>query len=258
MSQVFDAYAAYYDLLYRDKDYAAEAEYVASHIRRYMPKARRILELGCGTGAHAEYLARMGFMIYGVDMSRAMLARAEQRKASLPSDLATRITFALDDVRTVRTGETYDVVISLFHVISYQTTNTDLRSMFETVSVHLRSSGLFLFDFWYGPAVLTQLPEARVKRLVSSSSKVLRIAEPEIFPEENRVDVNYDLFVEDRRTGAVTQMRERHSMRYLFKPELDLFMKNCGLLPQAYLAWMTEKPLNVTAWSGMVVGRRQE
>ena len=33
MSQVFDAYARYYDLLYRDKDYAGEAEYVAAHIR---------------------------------------------------------------------------------------------------------------------------------------------------------------------------------------------------------------------------------
>ena len=45
MSQVFDAYARYYDLLYRDKDYVGEAEYVAAHIRKQAPQAKRILEL---------------------------------------------------------------------------------------------------------------------------------------------------------------------------------------------------------------------
>ena len=60
MSVVFDAYAQYYDLLYCDKDYSAEAEYVALLIRRYAPEARRILELGCGTGETSVALARSG------------------------------------------------------------------------------------------------------------------------------------------------------------------------------------------------------
>ena len=55
MNPAFDTYARYYDLLYRDKDYAGEAAYVASHIRQHAPEAARILELGCGTGAHAEH-----------------------------------------------------------------------------------------------------------------------------------------------------------------------------------------------------------
>ena len=52
-SSVFSSYARYYDLLYRDKDYAAEAEYVASLIRKFHPAARSIIELGSGTGIHA-------------------------------------------------------------------------------------------------------------------------------------------------------------------------------------------------------------
>lgn len=252
MNQVFDAYAAYYDLLYRDKDYAAEAEYVAGHIRRYMPKAKRILELGCGTGAHAEYLARMGFMIHGVDISRAMLARAEQRKASLPSDLATRITFALDDVRTVRTGKTYDVVISLFHVMSYQTTNADLHAMFETASVHLQSEGLFLFDFWYGPAVLIQKPEVRVKRLEDEEIKVTRIAEPVMHFNENVVDVNYTMFIEIKATGRIEQIKEMHRMRYLFLPELTNYQFG-KFKEHAVVSWMTNDILDSKAWAGVQI-----
>ena len=95
MSQVFDAYARYYDLLYGDKDYAGEAEYVAAHSRKQVPQAKRILELGCGTGSHAEHLVRMGYSVHGVDMSEAMLARAEARRVSLPPELSARMSLAL-------------------------------------------------------------------------------------------------------------------------------------------------------------------
>jgi hypothetical protein len=57
-------YAAYYDLIYRDKDYAAEAEYVARLIRSSVPASRAILELGSGTGRHGRLLAAMGFDVH--------------------------------------------------------------------------------------------------------------------------------------------------------------------------------------------------
>jgi SAM-dependent methyltransferase len=220
MSRVFDTYARYYDLLYRDKDYAAESEYVAAHIRKQSEHAKRILELGCGTGAHAEHLARMGYTVHGVDMSQAMLNRAEERKASLPPDVAARLSFGLGDVRTVRTGETYDAVISLFHVMSYQITNNDLHAAFATVKTHLKSNGLFLFDCWYGPAVLSDPPVVRVKRLEDDRIAVLRIAEPVMHYNENVVDVNYQVVITERATGKVEQVQETHYMRYLFLTEI--------------------------------------
>jgi predicted TPR repeat methyltransferase len=179
MSKVFDAYAAYYDLLYGGKDYAAEAEYVAAHIRRHVLQATRVLELGCGTGGHAEYLARMGYTIHGVDLSESMLAKANLRKASFPSEVQERLLFIQGDVRTVRTGETYDAVISLFHVISYQTTNADLIAAMTTAATHLKPGGVFIFDCWYGPGVFTDPPETRVRRLEGDGFTVTRIAEPE-------------------------------------------------------------------------------
>ena len=79
----------------------------------------------------------MGYIVHGVDLSEAMLARAEERKAALPPEVAARLSFIYGDMRTVRTGETYDAVISLFHVMSYQTTNADLEAAFETATVHI-------------------------------------------------------------------------------------------------------------------------
>ena len=251
MSQVFDAYARYYDLLYRDKDYAGEAEYVAAHIRKQAPQAKRILELGCGTGAHAEHLARIGYTVHGVDMSEAMLVRAEARKSTLPPEVAARLSFGLGDVRTVRTGETYDAVISLFHVMSYQTGNADLEAVFETASVHLLSGGIFLFDFWYGPAVLTQLPEVRVRRLEDEGIKVTRIAEPELHMNENVVDVNYTVFIEMKVSNKVEQVKETHRMRYLFFPELLTLADTGGWSEFKSFSWMKQQKLHQDDWSGL-------
>jgi len=255
MSKTFDVYARYYDLLYRDKDYAAEAEYVASLIREHAPQAKRILELGCGTGAHAEQLARMGYTIHGVDLSEAMLARAEARKASLPPEVAARLSFGLGDVRTVRTGETYDAVISLFHVMSYQTANADLEAAFKTAAAHLKPGGLFLFDFWYGPAVLTQKPEVRVKRLEDDVIKVTRIAEPVMQVNENVVDVNYTVFIELKATGEIEQVRETHRMRYLFLSELSYIADPETWADFKSMGWMRVDKLRQDDWAGVAVAK---
>lgn len=53
---------------------------------------------------------------------------------------------------------------SLFHVLRYQITNNDVLDMLSTVKLHLKPGGLFILEFWYGPAVLMDRPEKRVKR----------------------------------------------------------------------------------------------
>jgi SAM-dependent methyltransferase len=103
---VFADYARYYDLLYRDKDYAAEAEYVAGLIRKFHPSARSILELGSGTGIHASLLAEKGITVHGIERSPEMLARsqalAENRAAG-----DDRLTFTTGDIRDVRLTGTF-------------------------------------------------------------------------------------------------------------------------------------------------------
>lgn len=249
---VFDAYARYYDLLYRDKDYSVEAEYVAKSLRQYAPRATRILELGCGTGAHAEFLARMGYSVHGIDLSETMLARAEARKARMPSEIAARMSFSAGDVGSVRRGKTCDAVISLFHVISYQSTDAALDSFFKTAAAHLHPGGLLLYDFWYGPAVLMQRPEVRVKRLEDREIKVTRIAEPAMHVNDNVVDVNYTVFIEVNATGKIEQVRETHRMRYLFLPELRRYQQGEFDELGTY-EWMSSAPPSEQAWAGFQV-----
>jgi SAM-dependent methyltransferase len=257
VTAVFDAYARYYDLLYRDKDYGAEAAYVAALIRERAPHATRLLELGCGTGAHAEHLARAGFEVRGIDQSETMLAGAAARASALPPERSRRLSFAKGDARLVRTGEAYDAVISLFHVMSYQTTDEDLAAAFGTAAAHLSPGGVFLFDFWYGPAVVAQKPENRVKRLEDDAIRVVRHARPAMRQAENVVDVNYQVSIEVKSSGQLQEVRESHAMRYLFAPDIARH-----LAPQAWsepktFAWMKRDAPSAEDWSACALAVRR-
>jgi SAM-dependent methyltransferase len=254
MNAVFDAYAAYYDLLYRDKDYPGEARYVQSLLERQGLSSGSLLELGCGTGKHAEQLARFGYSVHGIDASPSMVGIASQRR---PPDLTSRLQFHLGDVRTARVPVQFDAVISLFHVVSYQTSNSDLARMFETACTHLKVGGIFVFDFWYGPGVLTDPPAVRVKRLTDDSVQITRLAEPVLHANDNIVDVNYTVLVKQTGdTASVSELKETHRMRYLFLPELRLLLENAGLEMVLAEGWMTDAPLGCGSWQAVVTARR--
>jgi len=117
---VFDEYARYYDLLYQDKDYQAEVDYVAALIRRFHTDARSILELGSGTGKHTRLLANRGYTVHGIERSPEMLAKAlETLEAVQKEPKARRLSFSQGHIRNVRLPEQFDAVIALFHVSSY-------------------------------------------------------------------------------------------------------------------------------------------
>jgi SAM-dependent methyltransferase len=150
-AEVFDRYGHYYDLLYRDKDYEAEVEYVTRALRSAAPKTTTLLEFGSGTGRHGRLFASRGFQVAGVERSKSM-AEVAQTAQSLTGTGSFNCTQG--DIATVKLGRAFDAVIALFHVLSYQTTVAEIAQTFANAAAHLNPGGLFLFDVWHGPAVL--------------------------------------------------------------------------------------------------------
>ena len=173
MNKVIDAYAAYYDLLYQDKNYHKEAKYILRILEENGISSGKILELGSGTGKHAEEFAKVGFCVHGIDLSPEMVQEANHRN----NNLEDQLYFEVGDVRDFEAGKKFDAVISLFHVISYQIKNEDIQEMFKTAAKHLKQNGVFIFDFWYGPGVLTEPPAVRQKRIENREIEDIRIAE---------------------------------------------------------------------------------
>lgn len=251
----FGAYSRYYDLLYRDKDYAAEAAHVATLLASHGVPHGRLLELGCGTGVHASLLAARGWDVTGVDRSDAMVGQARERQRGLPPEVGARMRFDVGDARDWRGSAGFDAVVALFHVVSYQTSQSDLDAVFATAASQLRPGGVWLFDVWFGPAVLTDRPAVRVRRMADDHTEVTRIAEPVMFPTLNRVDVHYEIQVLDRRSGQTERLREVHAMRYLFLPELDALMARHGFEPVHAAEWLTGREPGWDTWSTCHAGR---
>src|SRR5262245_42107530 len=110
---VFEGTAAYYDELYSDKDYAGEVSYVESLMREFAGQGKlSILDLGSGTGKHAVALGMRGYTVHGVDRSDQMVAQAEARKSTLAGDSGANVSFSVGDVRSVRLGRQFDVVLA--------------------------------------------------------------------------------------------------------------------------------------------------
>ncbi len=250
--KVFDAYAGYYNLLYKDKNYNSEAEYIDKLIKKYKPGARKILDLGCGTGKHDFIFAEKGYDVTGVELSEKMLRSAEENLKS-HSSVPEKLKFIQGDIKEVRSSEKFDVIVSLFHVMSYQTKNEDVQQTLETVREHLDKDGIFIFDFWYGPAVLTVKPEPRVKNLESENLFVERFAEPVLKINENVVDVNYKVKIMQKPEGPDNVINETHSMRYFFIPEMSLFLNHAGMRIKHYEEWMTSEELSEKSWSALIV-----
>ena len=247
---VFGDYSRYYDFLYADKDYAGEAAYVAKLIRATRPGAKSILDLGCGTGRHARELAALGFTVTGVDLSPEMVAVARRTPAA-------NVSFFEGDIGTVRLGKHFDVVSSLFHVFSYQTTNAALSAAFATSQAHLSHGGLLVFDAWYGPAVLSDPPASRIKRLGDHEVEIVRISESTLHANHNTVDVDFEMLIRDLRKDAMSRITERHTMRYLFTPEVEAFAAAAGMKLVASEEWLTGKSPGLGTWGVVFVCERR-
>ncbi|MDC1387037.1 class I SAM-dependent methyltransferase [Candidatus Thioglobus sp.] len=251
MSKVFDAYAAYYDLLYQDKDYKSEVDYVVSLLNKYKVFDGKILELGCGTGKHAEIFADFKYAIHGIDSSISMINNANTQNRK------NNVSFEVGDVRNFKTEDLFDAVVSLFHVTSYQTRNKDLIDMFNTASKHIKKGGLFIFDFWYGPAVLNEKPSVRVKHMSDTLFEAERTAMPELNFNENTVNVNFKVSIKNKENNDVKHIEESHLMRYLFLPELRYFLNQADLEILESLSWMSKKELGLNDWQGIIVARKK-
>lgn len=222
--ETFQDYAYYYNAFYKDKDYAAEAKQIDRLIKKYSENVHSIINYGCGTGKHDRELVSLGYSCAGIDLSQTMIEVARKNSEGLEP----AIDFSVADIRTYEPTRKYDAVISLFHVMSYQNSNEDILAALKTARKALDKGGLFLFDVWYGPGVLCDKPVVRVKEVEDEKYKLIRIARPVLYDKTNVVDVCYEVLVVDKDTNETKTINEVHSMRYFFRPELELLLKEAG------------------------------
>lgn len=249
---VFADYAPWYDLLYQDKDYAAETSFVEARLRDHGVTEGKLLDLGCGTGLHALAFARRGWHVAGIDLSHEMIASAKVRSARA----GLSIPFRQGNACEIGPERDFDAVVSLFHVASYQTSDDALAAMFRTAHAALKPGGVFLFDYWYGGAVLAQGVETRVKVIEQKPLRLTRIAQSDHDEQAATVTVNYTLFCEDTDRATIRRVDESHFMRYWFPFEIGASLKITGFDPIGNYAWLSDASPDSRTWAAYCIARK--
>lgn len=237
-----DAYAQLYDQMYASKNYKAEADFILELLEQDKNNSLTVLNLGCGTGNHDLHLRRAGLQIEGFDRSSAMIAIA---RAKIPD---VSCEFKEGDITSINTGKKYDAVISLFHVLSYLTEDSQVEAFFQTMKRHMKPGSRAIVDYWYAPAVLKAGPQVTRKTFQTPTGTVLRIATPQPIKGHPVYDVNIKLEVT---TGEIKKVHEEsHKMRYFSSEEISQFSSRAGLALMGEGQWMHKNlPPDDNSWS---------
>jgi predicted TPR repeat methyltransferase len=243
------SYAHAYDILYSGKDYDGECDFVEEVFRRYQKSpTRTVLDLGSGTGGHALVLANRGYAVTGIDASPEMVAIAEQKKGSPDNPV-----FMCGDMRTYETDQRFDSVIAMFAVMSYMVLEEDILQAMKTARRHLLTGGLFIFDVWFGPGVLTQRPGDRHKTFHTPDVDILRLAHPEMNLIRNTVAVHYKILCISS-GKIVDEQNETHTMRYVFPEEARSHLERAGFAVRGFCPFMRlDSELTDQDWNMTVI-----
>ncbi len=104
------------------------------------PAGRRVLDLACGHGRVTRELARRGAMVLGVDLSAALLAKAEAAERAEP--LGVRYLHGDAASPQWLGGDRFDAVVCSFGLSDID----DLDGAVGTVALALRAGGMFVFS----------------------------------------------------------------------------------------------------------------
>ncbi|CAM3173160.1 class I SAM-dependent methyltransferase [Prescottella defluvii] len=75
--------------------------------------AGRALDLACGEGRHALWLATRGWETTGVDYSRVAIEKAREIATQAPRRVRERLTYVVDDITSTDVSD-YDLVLMIF------------------------------------------------------------------------------------------------------------------------------------------------
>lgn len=252
MNNYASRYAELYDLFYADKPYADEARFVHDCIREFGPNpARKILELACGTGRHAFELKKFGYEITAMDRSPDMLRVARRR---LGENGTTFISADMRDLQLL--CREFDAAVCLFDSIGYLQTDEALHDAFGKIRDHLRTDGVFIFEFWHAPTMLNQYSPTRCRRWKTADGEVVRTSTTTLDPNKRLATVDYA--VEEIRNDATrTTFHEQHINRFFSRDEMKALISKAGFGCLKFFAGFDRSaPITDDVWHIVAVARK--
>lgn len=148
----------YYHVLYKNRDENEAKEFIDSVFGKFeVPMNSRILDLACGKGRHAAYMAQKGMEITGLDLS------VNSIESAILNYKMPNLEFAVHDMRNPSRINYYDYIFNFFTSIGYFENLKENEKVFHAISLGLKKQGFLLLDFFNAEKVIANLVEREEK-----------------------------------------------------------------------------------------------
>lgn len=128
----------YFDAFNTDENTDAKNSVIEKLLKKH--KAKRVLDLTCGTGSQVFFLAKLGYEITGSDFSPMLIkmARKRARNEKIP------VKFIDGDMRNLKVG-TFDAAITIFNAVGHLT-KAGFEKAMRNIGGNLKQGGVYIFD----------------------------------------------------------------------------------------------------------------
>lgn len=234
----------FYDI---ENGWTADSEY----LKTLAAGRASILDLGCGTGLLAAALAQEGVtQVVGVDPAAAMLDVARQRPGG------DRVRWVEGDGRTVRLGETFDLVLLSGHAFQVFLTRDDQLAALKTIAAHLPPQGHFIFDS-RNPVVeeWKEWTPALSERAIVHPDLGDVLAWNDVRHDPDTGVVEYDTFYRVAADGRTFSAQSK--IAFASYKDLLSMTEEAGLVVEQWLGGWDGRPFEATAPEIIPIGRRR-
>ena len=137
--QWFDS--VFYHQLYANRSEKEASDLIDGLLEVLTPApTASILDLGCGAGRHAKYLASKAFNVTGLDLSSSSIRMA--KKSERPN-----LHFATHDMREPFGKNCFDYVFNFFTSFGYFKNDEENRQVIRNIYHSLKPGGLLVLDY---------------------------------------------------------------------------------------------------------------
>lgn len=162
----------YYHILYKHHDEQEARRFIdLLEAALPIPRGAEILDLGCGKGRFARYLAEKGFHVTGIDISEANIAFARQFENA-------HLSFYKHDMRRPFRTNYFDCIFNFFTSFGYFEFEKDHIRTLQNVADGLKPKGVFVLDFFNTRKVLKNLPVREVKEVEGIAFHIEKYFDP--------------------------------------------------------------------------------
>ncbi len=202
-------FAPYYDVLMRDAQYEARADYFCEIFRRYGHTPKLGIDLACGTGSLTIALKKRGYDFYGVDASPEMLSRAMEKSAQEGES----ILFLCQKLERLDLFGTVDTAVSSLDSLNHLSGRRNLLRAFQKTGFFMEKGGLFVFDL---NTVYKHREVLSNNVYVYETPEVYCVWQNTLSGEDARVLIDLDFFHHE---GEIYRREHSHFSEYAYEIE---------------------------------------